>query len=369
MNYDSLRQELKQYYLVESCKNAKKHFDDGVKKLDSLFRENMTQYDMKITQYKVITEMIDPIIFENSPFYYETGIIPCFYDGARNFRGYENLGGWTYFKNCHKFVDFNKELWELTKRQRNELFYLVCGEYNDTAQHFQINHRPIFKYGLKGVYQKAEIALKTAETEKEKTFLKAVCEGLLCIKEISEKFASKAEKLAKQYPKNKNYELIAKAAKHCPWEKPTGFYEALNVYAFMRKVIGSLEGIGVNTFGRVDLDLFPFYENDIKSGKLLKEEAYELISKFLITFDMHYNHDMKMVGYSDHEFENTYVLGGCDKNGNPLFNDLTKMFLTATDEEKIIYPKIKCRFSHSSPKEYLDLINKPIVNGTSTILY
>ena len=46
---------------------------------------------------------------------------------------------------------------------------------------------------------------------------------------------------------------------------------------------------------------------------------------------------------TDHELENTYVLGGCDKEGTPLFNDLTKMFFKASVEEKIIFPKIKCR--------------------------
>ena len=45
------------------------------------------------------------------------------------------------------------------------------------------------------------------------------------------------------------------------------------------------------------------------------------------------------------------------------------MFLRATREEKIIYPKIKCRYSAKSPKAYLDEINKAIIAGTSTVLY
>ena len=76
-----------------------------------------------------------------------------------------------------------------------------------------------------------------------------------------------------------------------------------------------------------------------------------------------------MVGYSDHELENTYVLGGCDAAGAPLYNDLTQMFLRATREEKIIFPKITCRFSSDSPKEYLDEANIAVVNGTSMLLY
>lgn len=369
MNYYELRNELKSYYYVTSYKNAEKYLNEGMKIFGEKCTDDMLPYDMKATQYKIITDMIDPVIFENSPFYYETGILPGFSDGARDYHGYKNIGGATYWKNRHKFIDQDKELWDLTCRQRRELFYLVCGEYNDHAQHFQINHRPIFEKGLEGVHRDAVNALDRTNNPKEKLFLQVMCDGLLCVKRIGEKFAKKAAELAKANPDNKNYERIAESAARCPWKKPQSFYEALNVYAFMRKVIGSLEGIGVNTFGRIDVDLYPFYIADIESGAITEDEAYSLIARFLITFDCHYDHDMEMIGYADHELENTYVLGGCDEDGKPVFNELTKMFLRANSDEKIIFPKIKCRYSHNSPKEYFDLMDEPVIHGTSTILY
>lgn len=369
MKYNKLRNEIKSYYSTVSYENAKKYLEDGTKKLDELYNENMSAYDMKVLQYRTIADMIDPVLFENAPFYYETGIIPGFCDGARDYHGNKHIGGWTYRKNFHKFIDQDPELWDLTNRQRSELFYLICGAYNDDAQHFLVNHRPIFEKGLKGVYKDAHDALNSTDNAREKQFLSAVCEGLLCVKRISEKFADTADELLKKQPNNTNLKRISISARRCPWEKPESFYEALNTYAFMRKVIGSLEGIGPNSFGRVDMDLLSFYEADIKSGSMTKDEAFELISQFLIIFDCHYDHDSKMIGYADHELENTYVLGGCDKDGNPLFNDLTKMFLKATAEEKIIFPKIKCRFSANSPKKYLDMIDEPVIHGTSTILY
>ena len=369
MKYSELRNEIKNYYSTASYENAKKYLEGGTKKLDELYDENMSSYDMKVLQYKTITDIMEPVLFENAPFYYETGIIPGFSDGARDYHGSKHIGGWTYWKNYHKFIEQDKELWDLKNRQRSELFYLICGAYSDDAQHFQMNCRPIFEKGLKGVYKDAQEALNNTDNAVEKQFLSAICEGLLCVKRISEKFADKADELLKTLPNNTNLKRISISARRCPWEKPESFYEALNTYAFMRKVIGSLEGIGPNSFGRVDMDLLPFYEADIKSGKITKDEAFELISQFLIIFDCHYDHDSEMVGYADHELENTYVLGGCDKDGNPLFNDLTKMFLKATNEEKIIFPKIKCRFSANSPKEYLDLIDEPVILGTSTILY
>ena len=138
--------------------------------------------------------------------------------------------------------------------------------------------------------------------------------------------------------------------------------------AFLRTAMGSLEGAGPNTFGRIDKDLIRFYRDDIENGRLTAEEAYELVCQFLLIWDCHYDHDMIMELYADHELENTYTLGGCDDSGNPLYNELTEMFLRAAREKKIIFPKIKCRYSKNSPTEYLDEINRAIISGTSTVL-
>lgn len=136
----------------------------------------------------------------------------------------------------------------------------------------------------------------------------------------------------------------------------------------MRVAVGSLEGVGPNTFGRLDKDLIELYNSDIANGVINQEQAYEFIYQFLLIWDCHYNHDMPMIGYADHELENTYVLGGCDESGKPLCNELTMMFLRATEELKIIFPKVKCRYSLNSPKKYLDQINSAILRGTTVVL-
>jgi len=371
MNYPELRQELKEYYWQVADGRAAEFYQECTALMDATASAEMTPLEQKCHQYRTISEQFEPVLFENCPFYFETGTMSAQCDGARSFRGHRHAGGWTYRKNAHLFEDQDPTLWALKNAQAGELFYLICGPYNDTSQHFAFNHRPILEKGLKGIYEEAQKAAESAETAQQRQFLAAVCEGLLCLKKMSERFGEKAEELiSTAAPEAKaNYKRIARSAARCPWEKPESFYEALNCYAFMRKAVGSLEGIGVNSFGRVDLDLYPFYKADIESGALTEEEAYELICRFLITFDTHYDHDMKMVGYSDHEMENTYVLGGCDENGAPLYNELTRLFLTAIREEQIIYPKIKCRYGAASPKEYLDEINAAVIAGTSTVLY
>lgn len=374
MKFLDLRKELRAFYGTGDEERSKSFAEKCFSVMDSLYEEGMSVAKQKMLQHTVISEEFCPVIFKSSSFYYETGVLTSLSDGARYAKGYGHTqaNGWVWRKNSHFLWEQEESLVNKRKAQAEELLYLICGAFNDDYQHFNFNIRPILESGLKGIYEKAKKELNTAKNEEEVEFLNAVCHAMLCMKKMAEKFSEKAEnmlKLEKNDAYRKNLLLIAETAKCIPWEKPRNFYEALNTLAFMRKVFGSLEGVGPNTLGRLDMDLYPFYENDIKNGTLTKEEAYELICQFLILWDCHYDHDMKMVGYADHELENTYVLGGCDKEGKPFYNELTQMFLRATREEKIIFPKIKCRFSVDSPKEYLDEINISVVNGTSAVLF
>lgn len=371
MNYTDLREELKAYYYHKADARAEEFCDLCTSALDEMYEEGMSVFAMKRLQYRVIAEKADPVLFLRSPFYYETGTLAAHCDGARNFRGHRSAAGWVYRRNSHLFEDWDPALFDLVKRQKKEKMYLICGPYNDVSQHFCFYYRPVLLHGLKGIYERAMAETATA-TESEKDFLVSVCEGMLALKRLSEKFGEKAALVARETEDaavKRNMERIADAAMRTPWEAPRTFYEALNMYAFLRKAIGSLEGIGFSSFGRIDLDLYPFYERDVKAGILTPEEAYDLIAMFLVTFDSHYDHDMKFEGYADHELENTYTLSGCDRDGNPVCNALTLMFLRATGEEKVIYPKIKLRYSARSPKELLDAANVILLSGASVVLY
>jgi len=371
MDFKKMREELNGYYFNIADQRAREFYVKCMALLDARYSSDMTPFEMKRTQYRLISDNIDPVLFKTNPFYYETGNLAAQCDGAREFRGHYNPAGWTYWKNKHLFEDQNPELFALTKRQKAEKFYNICGPYNDLCQHFCFNHRPVLEGGLKGIYDKATAQLDGAD-ERQRDFLESVREGMLAIKRISEKFSKKALEVLESETDpavRANLLRIADAAARTPWQAPKSFYEALNMYAFMRKALGSLEGIGFSSFGRIDMDLYPFYKRDIESGKLCDGEAYELVKAFLVTFDSHFDRDIEFKGYSDHELENTYVLGGCYPDGSPLCNELTLMFLRASNEETLIYPKIKLRYSKNSPKELFDEANKSLLRGSSIVMY
>ena len=373
MGFDRLRAELRDFYGNILDDRADVFNAVCTAELDRRYEDGMSAYQMKALQYQTIVELCEPTIFDNSPFYYEICTMVAHCDGANIWRGgHEHAGGWTFRRNRHIYADTYPDLLERARAQKRKQLYLICGDFCDELQHFQFNYRPLFKSGLRGVYEKAIAQLEIAQTDEERDYLSATVTGLLSLKRLAEKFAEVAEKRLQTVTNEsarKNAELIAKTARRVPWEAPETLYEALNTYAFLRKACGALEGIGYNTFGRPDLDLYPIYKRELERGGITANEARELISKFLITWDCHYDHDMKMVGYADHEFENTYVLGGCDADGKPVWNDLTRLFIEVNREEKIIYPKIKARFGVDSPKEYLNELNKAVLGGNSAILY
>ncbi|MBR5307392.1 MAG: hypothetical protein IKU43_01360 [Clostridia bacterium] len=376
MNYTEMREQLKSFYWEGDDIRAKALADKIFAILDSKKRDGMTPVELKVLQYGVMAEEFVPVIFPTCPYYFETSVLTSCNDGCgyacKKGHSFHQANGWAGMQYSHLYRDHNPELTNKVNAQKEELLYLVCGPFWDIHQHFNFNNRPILSGGLKSVYEKAKAQLEYAENDSQREFLNGIMSGMLAIKRAAERFSEKADEMLKdeRNPEYiKNLTLIRNTAKRVPWEAPKTLYEALNTLAFMRKMVGTFEGVGPNTFGRVDMDLYPFYKSDVEKGIITKEEAYDLVAKFLVTFDMHYDHDMEMSGYADHELENTYTLGGCDAEGKPYCNELTKMFLDATREEKIIFPKIKARFSKDSPKEYLDDINKAVISGTSTILY
>lgn len=372
MNTQALREEMQRYYWQEVNDQADAFGREMFEKLDHACSADMNGYQRKALQYRMISEHCTPHLFKTSPFYHELGTMSAHCDGAGAFRGHVHAGGWSYLRFEHLFAEQDRSLWQVRSAQAGHQLYLICGPYCDTLQHFIFNCKPLFRDGLEGLYDEACLQLLKAHTDEERDFLKAACEGLLALKRISEKFSRAAEEalLNTDDPQERQRLLrIRDSSAYTPWHAPRTFYEALNLLMFCRTVCGALEGVGYNTFGRVDVELLPFYERDLAGGRLTKDEAYELIEAFLLTWDCHYDHDMKMVGYADHELENTYTLGGCDAAGRPVFNDLTAMFLRVTREHKIIFPKIKARFSAESPRAYLDAVDEDVISGTSSVLY
>lgn len=104
--------------------------------------------------------------------------------------------------------------------------------------------------------------------------------------------------------------------------------------------------------GRIDQYLYPYYEGDIKSGRLTDETALEELEEFFIAC----NRDSDLyIGVQQGDNGQSVMLGGVTREGKPAFNDLSRLCLKACGELKLVDPKINLRVDKSTPIEIYEL--------------
>lgn len=371
MDYKTLRNDLTDYYMHDLADSVETLRVKVYEKLDDFDQNNpgLNAYQLKAAQYKTIAETIEPKLFDHMPFYYETKAITPAGDGTYMRRG-RHANGWLFDRNIPLVEERFPEEHKLFRQNHSDLLYLTCGPFFD-IEHTPIPMTKIFSVGLSGIHKEALEARNRCTTDEERDFVDAAIAGLEALKLIGEKFAAEAKRRleTEHDPENIRYfKRIVHTASRIPWNPPQTFYEGLATLAFMRKAIGSIEGYGYNSMGRPDLLLGPLLEKDRTAGST-DEELYDLMCRFMLIWDCHVDHEKIMSGYSDYEYENAITIGGIDKDGNEVFNDVTRMFVDSALELNLLYPKLMCRFGSTSSEDYLKLISKPLLQGKNIFLF
>jgi len=104
--------------------------------------------------------------------------------------------------------------------------------------------------------------------------------------------------------------------------------------------------------GRIDQYLFPYYDADIKAGRLTDETALEELEEFFIAC----NRDSDLyIGVQQGDNGQSVMLGGVTRDGKTAFNDLSRLCLKACGELKLVDPKINLRVDKTTPLEIYEL--------------
>jgi formate C-acetyltransferase len=304
-------------------------------------------YARKIVGYEAIAARCPVTVFRHFPFYFEldTG-------RPRTSLGGDGIGAWT------KREPFGKQL-----ETAGGAWWEPCGQAGLSTgwpvlddNHHSIGYDNVFKHGLNGLRRRAEERLNSTRTEGEREFLRGVIAGCRAQVRVAERFAEEAERLLAEEADpaiRGRLERIAASARRCPAAPPATFYEALNTLLFMREVTQALEGNGTSVLGHLDRILWLFYARDLAEGRLTRGEAKDLLCFVLALFDTRFG----MREVRDHVGTNTtVVIGGCDAEGNIIFNDLTRLITEAYREGRFVDPKLNARISTAHPKEYFELL-------------
>jgi len=307
--------------------------------------------DVRRECYMAMRRHFVPFLFTESPFYFEAGVNGG-WGGKRPARIVNKLC-WKFYKEKGLVPDEAFET--LSHRRRNNLV-VICGPFVDDMHHVPPMRR-ILKLGFKGVRDEVAAALEKcpADDAKGRKELETALVGLETIRQIQLKFHEAAKAMGDT--------RMVEASARCPWEPPRTFYESLNTLWFVREIVGYVDGVNIFSLGRPDAWFIDAYRREIAAGTMTEAEARDLVAKFLITAHCHYD-DMRMLdANNDQEPEIHITLGGCDMEGKPVYNELTRMFLDAHIGCRCVYPKLHCRVAPDSPQPYLEHIGRMLCKG------
>ena len=196
--------------------------------------------------------------------------------------------------------------------------------------------------GLLAIRDDIVASLQNASTDEQKDFGQQMLQSIEGFIEVAEKH--RADALAAG--NTRLYEAMANA----PLRPATSFFEAcLTVRAiiyFLR--VANVDHVGL---GRFDQYMYPYYLSDKKRG-VSDGEIFETLEGFFIS--LNYDTDIYS-GWMVGDNGQSMVLGGFDKDGNSLYNELSEMCMRASLELELIDPKINLRVGKNTPIELYEL--------------
>jgi pyruvate formate-lyase/glycerol dehydratase family glycyl radical enzyme len=233
------------------------------------------------------------------------------------------------------------------------------------------NYDKILRVGLKGITE--EVMVRKALLEKEYMAEKMngeeyvrkrdVLDGMLITVEAvmawSKRYAALARELAAKLTDSTRRKELETIASHCDWvpENPArNFPEALQCYWFIHLVINFIDLPQVGSGIRFDKTLYPFYEKDIREGRISRDEAQEWVEFVFIKFqETGFLHAPIWSGFGGGALGfQTMTIGGVDSQGNDITNELSYIVLDATKSVRAIVPPLALRWHDGIPRKLVD---------------
>lgn len=235
------------------------------------------------------------------------------------------------------------------------------------------DYEALFKTGLNGRIQMARERLAEIETTvppdyvAQKEFLQSVIIVLQAVIRFARRYSALATEMAfhETDPERKaRLEEVALTCEHVPAHPPRTFLEAVQFFYFIhlvRYLEYSTLGIGI----RLDYLFGPYYEKDTEEGRITRGEALEILqllwAKFL-ELGLVYSPLVTSV-YGGVASLQAVTIGGTDRQGRDVTNDLTYLVLETAESMRTIEPSIALRVHDHTPDELLSKATDVIRTG------
>ena len=205
---------------------------------------------------------------------------------------------------------------------------------------------PTIRDGLEARLSEMDSRLAKCRAEDDAEGVEFLENAILSVKAVLglvERYRAEAER--------RGLSEIAATLARVPRQGARTFHEALQSLRILHYAMWC-EGEYHCGLGRIDQYLFPYYDADIKAGRLSDETALEELEEFFIAC----NRDSDLyIGIQQGDNGQSVMLGGVTRDGKPAFNALSRLCLKACGELKLVDPKINLRVDKTTPLEIYEL--------------
>lgn len=234
--------------------------------------------------------------------------------------------------------------------------------YNGVG-HITVKYWEVLEIGYRGIKEKAQEELDAcqpgdADYAKRTHFLQAVIMSCDAVCRYANRYADLAEQLADQcMDAQRKAELLQIAAncRHVPEYGADSFYEACQSFWFVQMLL-QIESSGHSISpGRFDQYMYPYYEKDLREGKLTVEQAQEYMDCIWVKLnDLNKVRDAASAeGFAGYSLFQNLIAGGQNTKGVDVTNDLSFLSIEASMHVALPQPSLSVRVWNGSPNEFL----------------
>lgn len=228
--------------------------------------------------------------------------------------------------------------------------------------HLVMDYEKLMKNGFDGFIREAEAklaALSKADPDyaDKRDFYKAMIISHEAAKKYIARYADLADERASAETdptRKQELETMAANCRQIAGGPAKTFWQALQLFNFAT-TLTQIEGNGHSiSYGRMDQWLWPYYEADIREGRISKDFALELIEVVYVKM----NNPTKLKDGGTVKVRQgrgfggeCLTIGGVDRDGNDVTNDLTMLMLEASAHTRMMNPWLLVRMHENTPYE------------------
>jgi len=252
---------------------------------------------------------------------------------------------------------------EETKKAIEHNIFTPGNYFYNGVGHVTVQYDKVLAIGYRGIIAEMQEELDRcnpgdADYCTKSQFLKAAIISCEAVIRYARRYSELAEKEAAACTDAARKQELLQIAANCrrvPEYGAETFHEACQSFWFVQQLL-QLESSGHSISpGRFDQYMYPYYKKDLDAGKLTREAAQELLDCIWVKLnDLNKCRDAASAeGFAGYSLFQNLIVGGQDKDGNDVTNDLSFMCITAAKHVFLPQPSLSIRVWNKSPHALL----------------